>query len=538
VKLSVRKKLYAGFGSILAVLVTLVTIVWFEVIDAHKSADEIRMDDVPGTVTYLVLIDEAGDVYRDALGAITQVDNALNDYRTNKSEFAQAIEQAKRLESRGSEDHRRILRIEELMGRFTQEFESKLVPKINDQSELLANIQQLRSLYETNLIPIENLLDQASASERTDTEQSLLILTDTFTTIERTIMVLSAIAIVFGCVIAYMLSSSITNRLTRVEQVARRVANGDLTAGDITDESGDELADLAGSINQMQKSLVDLLGSISSVTHEVQSVTGELSAISQDIVTGASAQADKANLIATAAEELSLTISEVAQQGTSTYEEARRSETSAEDGRNVIVEMVASIQQVSTQMSDMSLQMNTLGSHGEQIGSVIKVIEDIAEQTNLLALNAAIEAARAGEFGRGFAVVADEVRALAERTTKATQEVSGIIQSIQSGTQEAVTYTQDNCRLVEIGVEQSSGAVSALEAIVSGAGNVQSMVNSIATAAEEHTAVTKEIAADITAISDISEQSLQLATRSSENTSGLNGKVAELEALVGKFKLA
>ncbi|MGI9886225.1 methyl-accepting chemotaxis protein [Vibrio chagasii] len=537
-KLSVRKKLYAGFGSILAVLVTLVTIVWFEVIDAHKSADEIRMDDVPGTVTYLVLIDEAGDVYRDALGAITQVDNALNDYRTNKSEFDQAIEQAKRLESRGSEDHRRILRIEELMGRFTQEFESKLVPKINDQSELLANIQQLRSLYETNLIPIENLLDQASASERADTEQSLLILTDTFTTIERTIMVLSAIAIVFGCVIAYMLSSSITNRLTRVEQVARRVANGDLTAGDITDESGDELANLAGSINQMQKSLVDLLGSISSVTHEVQSVTGELSSISQDIVTGASAQADKANLIATAAEELSLTISEVAQQGSSTYEEARRSETSAEDGRNVIVEMVASIQQVSTQMSDMSLQMNTLGSHGEQIGSVIKVIEDIAEQTNLLALNAAIEAARAGEFGRGFAVVADEVRALAERTTKATQEVSGIIQSIQSGTQEAVTYTQDNCRLVEIGVEQSSGAVSALEAIVSGAGNVQSMVNSIATAAEEQTAVTKEIAADITAISDISEQSLQLATRSSENTSGLNGKVAELEALVGKFKLA
>ncbi|WP_135456555.1 methyl-accepting chemotaxis protein [Vibrio echinoideorum] len=537
-KLSVRKKLYLGFGSILAVLIMLVGIVWVEVINAHKSADEIRLDDVPGTVTYLVLIDEAGDVYRDALGSIVRVDNALNDYRTNKNEFAQAIAEAKRLESRGSEDHRRIQRIEDLMGRFTQEFESKLVPKISDDRALLSNIQQLRSLYEQNLIPIENLLDQASANERADTEQSLLTLTDSFTTIEQTIMVLSAIAIVFGGVIALILSSSITNRLTRLEQVARRVANGDLTAGDIVDDSGDELADLAKSINQMQKSLVDLLGSISSVTHQVQSVTGELSSISQDIVSGASAQADKANLIATAAEELSLTISEVAQQGTSTYEEARRSETSAEDGRNVIVEMVASIEQVSAQMSDMSVQMNTLGSHGEPIGSVIKVIEDIAGQTNLLALNAAIEAARAGEFGRGFAVVADEVRALAERTTKATQEVSGIIQSIQSGTQEAVTYTQDNCRLVEIGVEQSSGAVSALEAIVSGAANVQSMVNSIATAAEEQTAVTKEIAADITAISDISEQSLQLATRSSENTSGLNAKVAELEALVGKFKLA
>jgi methyl-accepting chemotaxis protein len=355
---------------------------------------------------------------------------------------------------------------------------------------------------------------------------------------ERMILILTAISIAAGAVIAYLLSNSITSRLTKVEQVARKVASGDLTAEDIVDDSDDELAHLGQSINQMQKSLVGLIGSISSVTNQVQSASGELSSISQDIVSGASAQAEKATLIATAAEELSLTISEVAQQGTSTYEEARRSETSAEDGRSVIVEMVANIQQVSAQMGEMSEQMNTLGSHGEQIGSVIKVIEDIAEQTNLLALNAAIEAARAGEFGRGFAVVADEVRALAERTTKATQEVSGIIQAIQSGTQEAVTYTQDNCRLVDIGVEQSSGAVQALEAIVNGAANVQSMVNSIATAAEEQTAVTKEIAADITAISDISESSLQLATRSSESTMSLNAKVKELETLLGQFKLA
>lgn len=537
-KLSVRKKLYAGFSSILALMVVLVAFVWIEVTGSHRVADEIRMDDVPELVNYLVLVDETADVYRDAMGAVTHVNGALNDYRANKGQFFEAVGKVKALESVGTPDYRRIERVENLMKEFNTAFENQIAPKVNQEAAFLDNIRDLRALYEQYLVPIEALLDEASMAEEVQTDKALLALTDSFTAMERMIIILTTISIAAGAVIAYLLSNSITSRLTKVEQVARKVASGDLTAEDIVDDSDDELAHLGQSINQMQKSLVGLIGSISSVTNQVQSASGELSSISQDIVSGASAQADKATLIATAAEELSLTISEVAQQGTSTYEEARRSETSAEDGRSVIVEMVASIQQVSAQMGEMSEQMNTLGSHGEQIGSVIKVIEDIAEQTNLLALNAAIEAARAGEFGRGFAVVADEVRALAERTTKATQEVSGIIQAIQSGTQEAVTYTQDNCRLVDIGVEQSSGAVQALEAIVNGAANVQSMVNSIATAAEEQTAVTKEIAADITAISDISESSLQLATRSSESTMSLNAKVKELETLLGQFKLA
>ncbi|QFT10178.1 methyl-accepting chemotaxis protein [Vibrio sp. THAF190c] len=537
-KLSVRKKLYAGFSSILALMIVLVAFVWIEVTGSHRVADEIRMDDVPELVNYLVLVDETADVYRDAMGAVTHVNDALNDYRANKGQFFEAVGKVKALESVGTPDYRRIERVENLMKEFNTAFENQIAPKVNQEAAFLDNIRDLRALYEQYLVPIEALLDEASMAEEVQTDKALLALTDSFTAMERMILILTAISIAAGAVIAYLLSNSITSRLTKVEQVARKVASGDLTAEDIVDDSDDELAHLGQSINQMQKSLVGLIGSISSVTNQVQSASGELSSISQDIVSGASAQADKATLIATAAEELSLTISEVAQQGTSTYEEARRSETSAEDGRSVIVEMVASIQQVSAQMGEMSEQMNTLGSHGEQIGSVIKVIEDIAEQTNLLALNAAIEAARAGEFGRGFAVVADEVRALAERTTKATQEVSGIIQAIQSGTQEAVTYTQDNCRLVDIGVEQSSGAVQALEAIVNGAANVQSMVNSIATAAEEQTAVTKEIAADITAISDISESSLQLATRSSESTMSLNAKVKELETLLGQFKLA
>ncbi len=501
--MSVRKKLYASFGAILAIMLVMIGIIMLEVLNSHEVADEVRTDDVPETVQYLILIDEAGDVYRDALGSIVGVAGAQAEYQVNKKGFSAAIAEVKRLETVGGEDYRNVEKAERYMSNFTRDFESQVLTNLGLEN-VEENVARLRSLYDANLAPLESILDAASLDGRQSTSEALLDLSDSFNSIELTISVLGSIALIATGVIAYLLSNSITNRLSKLDELAQRVAEGDLTVDPI----------------------------------EVKSVTGELSVVSQDIVSGASSQSDKANLIATAAEELSLTISQVAEQGAATFEEARKSESTAEQGRTVIVDMVESIQQVSQQMSDMSIQMNSLGSHGEKIGAVIKVIEDIAEQTNLLALNAAIEAARAGEFGRGFAVVADEVRALAERTTKATQEVGEIIQAIQVGTQEAVTYTEDGCRLVEIGVSQSSGAVNSLEEIVSGAAHVQSMVNSIATAAEEQTAVTKEIAADITSISDISNRSLQLANDSSQSVEGLNRKVQELEALVGKFKLA
>lgn len=535
---SVGKKLYAGFLSILGLAFIMVTIIWYEVVVSHKVANEIRNDDIPGVELYLVLVDEAGDVYRDALRTVSGDPNGATSYRENKGEFATALNSSKLLEQSNAKDSNRLREIESYMEQFTRQFESEVLPNLRGAASDSEYFEVLEKIYVQSLVELEELLDRASIEERKEAESALISLNDSFTMIENTIYIATIILFIVALSIAYKLSNSITSRLTVLDSVAQKVASGDLTAAEIKDNSGDELSNLARSVNQMQNSLTTLLGSITSVSNEVQAVTTELSNESASIVQGASQQADKANLIATAAEELSLTISEVAQQGNSTYEVARQSESSAEVGRKVISEMVSSIQQVSQQMADMSVQMNQLGSHGEQIGSVIKVIEDIAEQTNLLALNAAIEAARAGEFGRGFAVVADEVRALAERTTKATREVAGIIQAIQSGTLEAVNFTEENCRLVDIGVSQSAGAVNALEEIVEGASNVQSMINSIATAAEEQTAVTKEIASDITAISDISEQSLQQANSSSQNVMSLRNKVGELEALIGKFKLS
>ncbi|WP_028023213.1 methyl-accepting chemotaxis protein [Enterovibrio calviensis] len=537
-KLSVRQKLYLGFGGIMALMVAMVVLVWFEVTGLKSEVTKLRTDDVPEVLSYLVLIDEAGDVYRDSIGVVTGVEGSAASLKENNNEFQAVISRAMQQEERGSSDYQTLERASQKMRDFQSAFDRDVASQLSLNENNQALITTLHALYIEHLQPIENMLDQSSVIENAQMEASFNTLMADFDDIKKMNVIISLVAIMLSCLIAYWLSSSITNRLTVLDETAQRIARGELVSEGIEDNTGDELSSLAVSINSMQQSLIDLIGAISSVTKDVHQSTVELSALGNNVVSGASSQSDKAAMIATAAEELSLTISEVAHQGTSTFDEAKKSEMHAVEGRQVIGEMVNSIQHVSIQMQDMSGTMQQLGEHSEEIGNVIKVISGIAEQTNLLALNAAIEAARAGEFGRGFAVVADEVRALAERTTKATQEVANIVQSIQTGTQDAVSRTQENYKLVELGVSQSDGAVKALEDIVSGAAMVQSMISSIATAAEEQTAVTKEIASDITAISDISNQSLSQAQQSASNILVLEGKVEELNQLISRFKIA
>ncbi len=188
-------------------------------------------------------------------------------------------------------------------------------------------------------------------------------------------------------------------------------------------------------------------------------------------------------------------------------------------------------------MNETADTVDSLGKRGEEIGNVIQVINDIAEQTNLLALNAAIEAARAGDLGRGFAVVADEVRGLAERTSKATEEVSTLITSIQNETRQAVTRMSEGTQLVAEGVSLSNSAGDALVQIVARAKDVNSMIDLIATAGNEQALATQEMSRDITTISQIADSSVKSTQDGAVAINELYRKVEELEQMVSKFKL-
>jgi methyl-accepting chemotaxis protein len=181
--------------------------------------------------------------------------------------------------------------------------------------------------------------------------------------------------------------------------------------------------------------------------------------------------------------------------------------------------------------------MQSLGEKSKQIGAIVAVINDIADQTNLLALNAAIEAARAGEQGRGFAVVADEVRKLAERTAKATSEITQMIGSIQDEVDKAVYAMNHTNEKVNVGLQYSVEAGEQLKAIVQSVTSLQSMVQHIASATEEMSTTSEAISGDIQAVAggakEISGGSDQIAHSSSE----LARLAGQLKNIADQFKV-
>jgi len=276
---------------------------------------------------------------------------------------------------------------------------------------------------------------------------------------------------------------------------------------------------------------------VASNSEHVASAATELHATAAGMATGAEEMAAQAGTVATASEEMSATSGDIAQNCHGAASEALQASKAAQTGAEVVENTVQVMSRIASRVMNTAKTVESLGARSDQIGAIVSTIEDIADQTNLLALNAAIEAARAGEQGRGFAVVADEVRALAERTTKATKEISDMIKAIQSETKGAVMAMEEGVREVESGTDEAAKSGTALQAILEQINTVNMQVSQIATAAEEQTATTAEISSNIQQINDVVQHTANGANESVIAANQLSTLAEDLQRLVGQFRL-
>lgn len=352
------------------------------------------------------------------------------------------------------------------------------------------------------------------------------------------------LALILGALAAVTLALLITRGIlrqlggdpTEVSDIATKVAGGDL-AVHVAVADGDTRSVMAA-MNSMVLSLRELISETVSISSGIAAASAQLHATSEQIATAAEEVASQTSTVATASEEMSATSLDIARNCTFAAENSKKTSDSADFGASIVQETISGMEKIADRVMQTAMTIGTLGTRSEQIGEIIGTIEDIADQTNLLALNAAIEAARAGEQGRGFAVVADEVRALAERTTKATREISEMIKSIQSETKAAVRAMEEGVNEVEKGASSSMKSGEALQEILSQIGEVTMQINQIATASEEQTATTTEITSNIQQITDVIHQSANGAEETSAAAAQLAEQAQHLQDLVGKFRIA
>ncbi|NMZ71049.1 methyl-accepting chemotaxis sensory transducer with Cache sensor [Pseudomonas peli] len=331
---------------------------------------------------------------------------------------------------------------------------------------------------------------------------------------------------------------SITQPLQHAVDAMANIASGD---GDLTrtldTQGNDELSALSRHFNafteklrQVIKHSLDSAGQLDAAARNLGEVAGQSQQHSEQ-------QSQQMELVATAINEVTYDVQDVAKNAEHAATEVHTAEEQALQGQQNIEGSLRQINALSATIDQAVTVIQALAQESTQIGSVLEVIRSIAEQTNLLALNAAIEAARAGEQGRGFAVVADEVRLLAQRTQKSTAEIQVMIERLQGNSEAAVKVINDSSQASQLTIEQARQAGTSLTLIASGLRNLSGLNASIASATLQQSHVVEDINQNVTQAASLAHNNALAAQQSSDAGQHLGQLAEQLNRLLGQFRV-
>lgn len=326
-------------------------------------------------------------------------------------------------------------------------------------------------------------------------------------------VVFSVLIIVIAAAISFVTVRDLMSRVKELMNVMTEVRdNNDLTVQ--TKLAGDsELGQIATALNLTLSQFAGAMDNISTSSITLASAAEETAQTCVYSSQSLSEQQDGISLIATAIEELSATIKEVAQNTQLAADSAKDVDAQAISGVEVVQESSTSIENLASEIDGLAKRINNLHTSSNNITNMVDVIKSVADQTNLLALNAAIEAARAGEQGRGFAVVADEVRTLAKRTQDSTAEIESFISALQADADAAFNVIEVSQTKASEAVNNSQQVAQTLQDITGAVNQIFAMTEQVATAVEEQSVVTQDVAKNIV---DVKQKSMESATGSTQ----------------------
>ena len=328
-------------------------------------------------------------------------------------------------------------------------------------------------------------------------------------------LISSLMILLLVAIFSFYILKELHNQVTDLTCVMSKVSDGnDLTVrAKFTGKS--ELGLISTALNLTLEKFAGAMSEISTSSTMLAAASEETSQTCEHNSRSLVEQQDEITLIATAIEELSATVKEVAGNTQLAADSAKEADEQAQGGAGVVQESYHSIELLAEEINNLALRITSLHESSNNITSVVDVIKSVAEQTNLLALNAAIEAARAGEQGRGFAVVADEVRTLAQRTQQSTSEIEGFISALQSDANSAYSVIEKSQKMAVSAVENSKNVEQTLGAITHSVSTIFAMTEQVAVAVEEQAMVTQDVAKNVVTIE---HKSMESATGSTQIT--------------------
>ena len=287
----------------------------------------------------------------------------------------------------------------------------------------------------------------------------------------------------------------------------------------------EETATSSRSVSQNATDLVRLIGENAASLNQLASSVG---AVSQN----AEQMSQRVSTNSAAIEQMGASIQSQAQSAEQVGQTAQEASRVAEEGSEVVRQTIEGMERIAGRVRSSSATIGALGQSTDEISTIVSVINDIADQTNLLALNAAIEAARAGEQGRGFAVVAEEVRKLADRTSKATQEIDAKIGRIQGEVRQVVETMEEGMQEVEEGTRQAGRSAEALEQIGQSIRRVNELMFHLEASTKEQAASGDEIVESTSEIKDLVQQVSIAVHQQSQAVDVVTQSSGEMQGLV------